>query len=135
MTKKLFIPFVLLGLVFMVGCSDNVRLSGKVTFDDGEPVTFGTVFFLTPSTISQAGIRSDGTYTVGSDSLTDGMPKGEYQVYLVVEELTSRVVGGQSENTYTSLIAPKYTAPETSELTFTADGKTRRFNIQVERVR
>jgi len=119
----------------MVGCSSNVPLSGKVTFDDGEPVTFGTVFFVTPSTVSQAGIQKDGSYTVGSSSVADGMPKGEYQVYLVVEEVTSKVVGGQTQNTYTSLIAPKYTKAETSELKFTADGKTRRFDIRVERAK
>ena len=119
----------------MVGCSDNVHLSGKVTFDDGEPVTFGNVFFVTPTTISQAGIREDGTYRVGSVSVADGMPKGEYQVYLVVEEVTSMEVGGQTATTYTSLIAPKYTNPDTSGLTYTADGKTRRFDIQVERAR
>jgi len=132
---RAIVTFSLMILLFMTGCSDKVHLSGKLTFDDGEPVTFGTVFFVTPSTISQAGIRQDGTYTVGSDGVSDGMPKGEYQVYLVVEELTSIEVGGQSVNTYTSLIDAKYTNAETSNLTFTADGKTRRFNIEVERAK
>jgi hypothetical protein len=121
--------------LFIVGCSGNVPLSGKVTFDDGEPVTLGNVFFMTPTTVSQAGIRKDGSYTVGSMSATDGMPRGEYQVYLVVEEVIPREVGGQTENTYRSLIDPKYTKVETSGLTFTADGKTRRFDIQVGRAR
>ena len=122
--------------IAFVGCSQNVHLSGKVTFsDDDSPVPFGNVFFMTPTTVAQAGIRKDGTYTVGSMKETDGMPKGEYQVYLVVEQLSTREVRGQSENVYTSLIDPKHTNPATSGLTFTADGKTRKFNIQVDRAR
>jgi hypothetical protein len=111
-----------------------VPLSGKVTFSDGEPVTFGNVFFVTPMTLAQAPIQKDGTYIVGSMKETDGMPKGEYQVYVVVEEVTSREVGGQSVTTYTSLIDAKHTTPETSGLTFTADGKTKKFDIKVERI-
>jgi len=126
---------LILAIAF-VGCSQNVPLSGKVTFsDDGSPVPFGNVFFMTPTTVAQAGIREDGTYTVGSMKETDGMPRGEYKVYLVVEQLTTREVGGQSENAYTSLIDSKHTNPETSGLTFTADGKTRTFDIQVDRAR
>jgi len=121
--------------VFMAGCSNNVPLSGKITFSDGEPVTFGNVFFVTPTTLAQAPIQKDGTYTVGSLAESDGMPKGEYQVYVVVEEVTSRESGGQSVTTYTSLIDPKFTTPETSGLTFTADGKKRKFDIQVDRAR
>ena len=124
---------LILAIAF-IGCSQNVPLSGKVTFsDDGSPVPFGNVFFMTPTTVAQAGIREDGTYTVGSMKETDGMPRGEYKVYLVVEQLTTREVGGQSENVYTSLIDSKHTNPETSGLTFTADGKTRTFDIQVDR--
>jgi len=133
-TMRILPTLSLIITIAFVGCSQHVPLSGKVTFsDDGSPVTFGNVFFLTPATVAQAGIREDGTYTVGSIKETDGMPKGEYQVYLVVEQLTTREAGGQSENVYTSLIDPRHTNPETSGLTFTADGKTRTFNITVDR--
>jgi hypothetical protein len=121
--------------LFLTGCSRNVPLSGKVTFSDGEPVTLGNVFFVTPTTIAQAAIQKDGTYTVGSMAETDGMPRGEYEVFLAVEVVSSRVVKGQSENTYTSLIDAKYTKPETSGLVFMADGKTKTFDIKVERAK
>jgi hypothetical protein len=135
-TLRTLLVLTLMMTVALVGCSQNVPLSGKVTFsDDGSPVTFGNVFFLTPTTVAQAGIRKDGTYTVGSIKETDGMPRGEYQVYLVVEEVRSSVRGGQSQNTYTSLIDPKYTNPETSGLVFIADGKKRTMDIQVDRAR
>ena len=135
-TMRILPTLSLIIAVAFVGCSQNIPLSGKVTFaDDGSPVTLGKVFFMTPTTVAQAGIREDGTYTVGSMKETDGMPKGTYQVYLVVEQLSTREMGGQSENVYTSLIDSKYTNPETSGLTFNADGKTKTFDIKVERAR
>jgi len=138
MTRKLLLPFVLVGLVFVFGCgSGKQSLSGTVTFlDDGSPVPMGTVQFDTTGSFSRGEIKSDGTYVVGTDTLTDGIPKGTYTVTVHATEYTEiRGADGSASSTSKQLINPKYNSAETSGLTFTADGKTKKFDIQVERAR
>ena len=137
MTRKLLLPFVLLGLIFITGCSDKVHIGGKVTFsDDNSPVTFGTVEFSTPSFRTEGQIKSDGTYVIGTDTLTDGISKGTYGITVRVDEVTmiDQPDGSQTPSTR-SLIDSKYHSVETSGLTFTVDGKTRKFDIPVDRAK
>jgi len=136
MTRKLLLSFVLTGAVFMLGCSDNLPLGGKVTFsDDGSPVTTGAVFFTTPTFEAQGSIKSDGTYVVGSTGLADGLPRGTYQVSIRGAEDVTTVEGADGSRTERrkALIDAKYQSAETSGLTFTVDGKTRKFDIPVDR--
>ena len=122
----------------MLGCSDKVPLGGTVTFsDDGSPVTAGAVFFETPTFNAQGMIKPDGTYVVGSTSLTDGIPKGTYNVSIRGAEDITTITGrdGSQTERRRALIAGKYQSPETSGLTFTVDGKTRKFDIEVDRAR
>lgn len=136
MTRTVLFPFLLVGLLFAFGCSSgNQPLSGKVTFsDDDSPVPLGTVYFNSPTSFSQGEIKSDGTYVVGTNKLTDGIPKGTYSVTVQSDEITQiDSPDGSWTTKTTSLIDPRYNNAETSELTFTADGKMRTFNIQVER--
>jgi len=127
---------MLIGLVFVLGCSDKVPLGGTVTFsDDGSPVPTGAVFFETSTFQAQGDIRPDGTYRVGSETLTDGIPLGTYGVSIRgAEEITIvERADGTTDERRKDLIDSKYRIAETSGLTFTVDGKTRTFNIQVER--
>ncbi len=116
-----------------LGCSNKQSLGGRVTFsDDGSPVPACTIFFTTDSHVAQGNvIKPDGTYVVGSTGLKDGIPYGEYQVYIVGGESVTQ--GKNGENVYSSDIDPKYRKPETSGLTFVADGKTRKFDIVLDR--
>ena len=136
MTKKLLLSFVLAGCVCVFGCSDKVPLGGTVTFsDDGTPLTTGAVFFETPTYRAQGDIRADGTYTVGSETLTDGIPKGTYGISIRYAEevtVTERPDGTSSERRR-DLIDAKYRVAETSGLTFTVDGTNKKFDIQVDR--
>jgi len=141
MTRKLLLPFVLVGLVFAFGCSNKVSLGGKVTFsDDGSPVPTGNVQFETDKFFAQGEIKSDGTYVVGTDKLTDGIPKGTYRVVVFAEETTTVETPAQRQGdlpTSTTrrkpLIDSKYNSGSTSGLTFTVDGKTKKFDFQVDR--
>ena len=144
MTRKLSLLYVLVCLVFAFGCSsDKVSLSGKVTFsDDGSPVPTGNVLFETATSVSQGEIKPDGTYVVGTDTLTDGIPKGTYRVSVFAEETTTVESKpereGDAPRTTTlrkKLIDSKYNNPDTSELTFTVDGKTKKFDIEVDRAK
>lgn len=129
--------FCLAILVFAVGCGDKQRLRGKITFsDDGSPLTQGMIFFATDDFLSRADILPNGSYTVGSTGKSDGIPYGEYSVYIAgadnIEFSTNPTTGEQREKR-TPLIDPKYQFAETSGLKFTANGKTKRFDILVDR--
>lgn len=134
--QRLFNIFcVFVFLAFLVGCgSGKVPLGGKVTFSDtGEPLTKGTVAFLKGGEISRGTIQSDGTYTIGTERETDGLPPGNYQVYISGSEKTISI-DAEKGNDYEPQIAPKYENPDTSGLTVEVDAKTKTFNIEVERV-
>jgi len=138
MTKKLLFSFVLIGFALVPGCSSGKQsLSGKVTFsDDGSPVPTGTVTFETSTFFAQGTINSDGTYVVGTDTLTDGIPKGTYNVVVQASD-TVAVPRPDGTQEYRSkpLIDSKYTNASTSGLTFTADGKTKKFDFTVDRAK
>ncbi len=139
--KYIFAALSLSVLLFAVGCSGKVPLGGKVTFsDDGSPVTKGAVCFMSDTVLAQGGIKPDGTFQLGTDKATDGLPLGIYKVSIVGTEEVSYVeipaVGtsppGRRE-IHKDLIDKKFSDPETSGLTFTVDGKQRVFNIEVDR--
>jgi len=144
-------PFFLLPLAVLLivaGCSGKVPLRGTVTFDDGEPVTHGAVFFQSETLSAHGVIQSDGTYIVGTDKTTDGIPRGTYQVFLAGTEhveyrqtrtgVIDSVTGENIDHRFrdeirTPIVDPKYANPTTSGLTFNTDGRTKTFDIVVER--
>ena len=118
-------------------------LGGRITFEDnGEPLTMGTIAFVSGAHQARSDIDADGHYNLGFQNAGDGLPKGEYKIYIQaiqIENLTGSakdaygeaVIIGRKE---TPLIADKYSNPETSGLTYTADGKGKTLDIKVERV-
>jgi len=142
--KKILLVCVVL-LVVAVGCGKGfVKLGGQVTYSDtGEPLEKGTVA-LTDGKIQARGILGkDGKFVIGSHAAGDGLPPGEYTVYItdaaIVQGLPEPPAPGSPPPTYRSppkwipLIHSKYNTPETSELTLTVTAKTKKFDIQVDR--
>jgi hypothetical protein len=136
--------FVLIALILsVIGCNQNVPLGGRITFtDNGEPLSEGTIVFVSGTNQARSEISKDGQYRLGFKAEGDGLPKGEYKVY--IQALHIEIQRGKEDNdgdgepdiierTETQLIATKYAYPETSGLIFAADGKTKTFNITVER--
>jgi hypothetical protein len=132
----------LLVFLSLMGCSGNVPLGGRVTFEDnGEPLTEGTIGFVSGTNQARSDIDKDGKYTLGFQKMGNGLPKGEYKVYIQavrVELQTGAKKDADGEpviigRTETPLIAAKYANADTSGLTFTVDGKTNTFDIKVER--
>ena len=71
---------LLLMCLFTVGCSQNVRVTGTVTYSDtGEPVRSGVVFFISDTVMGRANIV-DGRYSIGLINDGDGIPRGTYSV-------------------------------------------------------
>ena len=71
--------YVLFLALLLTGCGDKEKLSGKVVFSDGQPLTTGTIYFTNDHFTARAHLRTDGIYDVGSLSEKDGLPAGTYQ--------------------------------------------------------
>ena len=132
MKNNTFVLCLLIGLV-AAGCSGNKKLSGKVTFEDGEPAPNGTVIFLKDNFMSKGGIQPDGSYTLSSERENDGIPSGEYQVYVSGISEPPQVVPGEMPSMPGSLCDPKYENPDTSGLTCKIPAPRNRFDFTIER--
>ena len=123
---------VLLLFFASVGCSQNVGLRGKVTFsDDGSPVPVGTIAFLKDGLIARGDIKPDGSYVVGFERETNGLPPGDYQVFVTADDIVGKT---QSDfNIIRSLIDRKYNNPDTSGMTLQVTSQTKTFDIVLDR--
>ena len=128
MKKFVFYLFVIVvGLA--IGCGPNVSLRGKVTFADGTPLETGMVIVANDNVLSRGEIQPNGSYVIGSLSKKDGIPKGEYQVYITG---AAKVIGTKpnGDPIRESLIERKFTRPDESGLTIKLE-KSTVFDIQV----
>ncbi|MCL2004743.1 MAG: carboxypeptidase-like regulatory domain-containing protein [Planctomycetaceae bacterium] len=132
---------LLFALLIAAGCSGKVPLTGTVTFsDDGSPLPQGVIYFQSDTLVAQGGIQPDGTFRVGTDKTTDGLPPGTYRVYIGGAELSEFVphtvgIHQTLRQNITPLIDTKYNDPATSGLSVEVDNRTRTFDIQVDRAR
>jgi len=105
------------GLLLLTGCGANVQVKGKVSFEDGSPLTTGMVIFVSGATQSKAPIEEDGSYQVGTLKSNDGLPPGAYQVYITGASIFPGISPmGAPLGPVVELVDKKYTSPETSEL-------------------
>jgi hypothetical protein len=139
-----------LSLLAVCGCGSGggnktYKVTGKVTFSDGSPLTEGIVVFSGDAMEAKGGINADGTYSLTSYKPGDGAPAGFYKVYLggniykpaatpappvdptIEQYLESTTTSGSSV-----YIDEKFRDVSTSGLTCEVKGKTT-FNITVER--
>jgi len=123
MPKLIYTLFIVL---LLTGCSDKEKLSGKVVFPDGEPLTTGTIYFTNDNFTARAHLRTDGTYDVGSLSQKDGLPPGTYKVHI------SGAIEDNADETIRPLIAPEFASHTTTPLSIMVPGE-RVYNITVER--
>lgn len=126
-------PFCVLLIACLVGCSDNVKMGGKVVFSDNdESLGVGTVCFQQPGFLARGELRPDGTYDIGSTSEKNGLPAGVYSVYVTgADAMTQDEKSGMT--TLTPLIDERFANPATSGLSFEVTDRTRRFDFKVDR--
>jgi hypothetical protein len=88
---QLFLCSLLMSISCLLGCgTSNQRVSGKVTFEDGTPLTSGEVIFALGDSeeyFAKGKIGSDGTYTlhehvIGKESGKSGCKSGEFKVFI-----------------------------------------------------
>ena len=143
-----YLSLVFIGAVLGMsasGCSKNFSLTGKVTYEDGTPITAGMLNFESDSSLSRAKIQPDGTYVVGTLKEADGIPKGSYKIYITgaevaIETDSSRIpqrfdAMGNPVPTmaaYRKLVHPKYMTTSQSPLSCEVPAKNNRFDFIVE---
>jgi len=132
--ERLFFSLFVVSLLCLctAGCNSGSGVGGKVTFDDGTPLTVGTVVFETETQQMIGEIHKDGTYRMSPDGKKNGIPNGEYKVAVsgAVEE-TGEVRDDGRKVTRT-IIDEKFRSPSTSGLTCEVNG-AKTFNITVTR--
>jgi len=111
----------LLGVLVLGGCSgqeSTCEVTGKVTMQDGTPLTGGTVVFQ-PDTQGKPGakgqIQSDGTYSMGTYEPEDGVVVGTHRVLVVPQPPQNWDVDKQGVPP--DVFDPKYRNMDTSGLT------------------
>jgi hypothetical protein len=126
--------FVIILIILLSGCSGKAKVSGKVTFDDGTPLTTGEVRFEAANYLASGKIQADGSYQIGSVSAKDGVPAGSYKVSVLALDDSGIKPGMMPGNTppLKSLVAEKYRSGDTSELVCEVNGSTT-FNFTVEK--
>ena len=108
--KSWLLTVLLLGL-FVTGCGKNSPLRGKVTFmEDESPLTVGIVYFESGNIMARGELRSDGSYQVGTLNQKDGLPPGEYKVYIGGAH-TADTGSGQQRTELDSMGVPMAVAP------------------------
>ena len=135
MTRLLFSLFVISFLcLFAAGCNSGTGVKGKVTFDDGTPLTVGTVLFETETEQMIGAIQKDGTYWMSPDGKKVGIPNGTYRVAIsgAVEPTGEFDPDRGGRQIMRPLIDEKFITPSTSGLTCEVNG-ARTFDITVTR--
>lgn len=125
--NRLFFVLSLFLILVATGCGKNVKVTGKVTYEDGEPLTVGRVCFEAGSFFADGPVKKDGTYSIGGATENSGIPSGDYQVYILGAAKLPEMLGEGRETTFAPpvpVIDGKFTDANTSGLKCTVKGRT-----------
>jgi hypothetical protein len=118
----------LIGLVVfsasLTGCGDMVRVTGKVTYPNGQPLTIGQVIFTDDFYMGKSDLDKNGEYSIHSVRPNDGIKRGVYRAYITsairfepTEEITDAVLNYRCDDP-DLLIDMQHTNPDTSGWVF-----------------
>lgn len=131
MKNHRFLAFVLATLL-LGGCGGKSGVEGHVRFEDGTPLTVGSVVFESGGYSASGRLDSAGKYVLSSAGKNDGIKPGEYKVYIVgaVDNNSKPMTEKDPILAAIPLIDGKFRSPEKSGLSCSVTGKTT-FNITV----
>lgn len=123
-----------LPLLVACGCGSHIPVSGTVTYPDGTPLEVGTVAFQSATHVAKGEIKPGGKYTIGSLKPNDGVPEGEYKVYITgAQSVRPGFVRNPEVDDFglVPVIDEKFASPQTTPLVCNVTKKTV-FNIVVD---
>jgi hypothetical protein len=126
--RLFFIGLVL--LLLLTGCGKGVSVKGKVLFDDGTPLTKGTVIFDNQKEAFQGTIKEDGTFLLGVVKDNERIPSGKYLVYLTDTFELKEEAGGRWLN---PLVDPRFTVSSTSGISVEVERGMSEITIEVQK--
>jgi hypothetical protein len=108
----------------IAGCGKGgAKVTGKVSFPDGSPLTKGEVIFQNDTAQYAGAINADGTYIMNGAVQGSGIPNGTYTVYVTG---TTVVTATSPDPTLASapkeLVAAEFTSKSKSSLTCEVKG-------------
>lgn len=122
----------------LVGCWQprQVKVSGRVTFADGTPLTYGQVCFSDGYYLGRGDLDENGEYELRIFRKNDGIPPGVYQAYITsairLEADDSRASrGNPGLAKLVMLIDRQYMTERTSGWVCEVDKKHKRFDFTV----
>jgi hypothetical protein len=119
-------------MIVIAGCgrSDLHRVSGRVRFPDGTPLTKGRVVVEQSGRPGQAWgrIRADGSFTIGTKTEKDGMRAGTCRVAIKDTEVPPE----NPSDRVVKLVDTRFESPATSGLSFEVP-KQVTWDIEVEK--
>lgn len=114
------------------GCQRNSTVTGKVLFEDGSPLTKGMVIFTGDAGVARGPIDADGSYRLGFEKNANGVPKGNYKVYIF--DAAYKIEGASKMAPMVPLIEEKFMKPETSGLICNVDKGSMVYDITVTKL-
>lgn len=126
---------IVLCLVFTAGCGDHIRVRGTVAFPDQTPLETGVVNFQSTTHIARGTIQKGGRFEMGSLRKNDGLPPGEYKIFITGADTVKPGFVPNPKNDdpgLISLIDEKFTSADKTPLMFEIPGE-KVYNITVER--
>lgn len=122
----------------LAGCWQprQVKVTGRVTFSDGTPLTYGQVCFSDGYYLGRGDLDENGEYELRIFRKNDGIPPGVYQAYITCairlegdDSRTGRFNQGLAK--LVMLIDRQYTTERTSDWVCEVDKKHKRFDFTV----
>ena len=144
MQKYIWMCVALLLSVF-VGCGgDGTKVTGKVTYEDGTPLTVGRVMFENETISASGPIDQDGKYQLMVEEGRTGLPAGSYRVCILGAMQADSSMSEKIKKDKSSanddegapmvlVIDPKFTSGTKSGLTCDVQGSSVTYDIQVEK--
>jgi hypothetical protein len=125
MLKHYFL-FILV-CITISGCNNKfIPVHGKVTFEDGSPLTQGGIAFSTATFMADGKIQPNGTFTLTSLKPGDGLPPGDYTVTINASETDAK-----EKTIY--LIDPVFGDVTTTPLTANVSANQKIFDFKVSK--
>jgi hypothetical protein len=127
---------VVLLLSTLIGCGRrHYPVRGKVTLEDGTPLTKGMVVFESldekPPITARGDIQTDGTYQLSTDKPGDGVPAGKYRALVSPRDYDN--IDGLEGPRRPPVFDLRYADFNTSGLQFEVNSSSNEYPIQVTR--